>query len=78
MVCLVILFLTSHESVIDVCPKDVAKIPISTISPCVAECMKLISDINFVTQRGFSNCIIAYNAASSSIHCKSLPRIKTD
>ncbi len=51
----VILFLTSQHIVSEVFPKWVAMIPITIISPCLGEEMKLISEINLVTTLGFSS-----------------------
>ncbi|MNL77735.1 hypothetical protein D3C87_2039740 [compost metagenome] len=67
------MFLTSHFKVKDVFPNFTTSIPISTISPCLAELLKLISDMCLVTTLEFSNWIIVYKANSSSIQANNLP-----
>ena len=73
IVSLVIMFLTSHFRVRDEFPNRTTSMPISTISPCLAELLKLISDICLVTILEFSSWMIAYNANSSSIHASNFP-----
>ena len=55
MVFLLIIFRTSTRKVIDAAPNFVTSIPISIISPSLAEDLKSISVINFVTTCEFSN-----------------------
>jgi hypothetical protein len=69
----VTLFLTMHESVIEVIPNLIVSIPISTISPILAVDTNSILEMHFITTLDDLIWHAANINAYSSIYSKTLP-----